>query len=61
MESWRRALNGDALPWLLEEDTPAVRHLALRWLLDEPEDTERQGSPSKWVTLGACRVLKAVL
>jgi hypothetical protein len=38
MESWRRALNGDPLPWLLETETPAVRHLALRWLLDEPED-----------------------
>jgi hypothetical protein len=34
---WRDALNGDPLPWLLEEETPAVRHLALRWLLDEPE------------------------
>jgi len=31
-------LRGDPLPWLLEEDTPAVRHLALRLLLDEPED-----------------------
>jgi hypothetical protein len=36
-ENWRRALNGDPLPWLLDEETPAVRHLALRWLLDEPE------------------------
>ena len=38
MESWRSALNGDPLPWLLDGETPAVRHLALRWLLDEPED-----------------------
>ena len=38
MEAWRRALNGEPLPWLLEGDTPAVRHLTLRWLLDEPED-----------------------
>jgi hypothetical protein len=38
-ESWRRALKGDPLPWLLEEETPAVRHLALRWLLDEAEDS----------------------
>lgn len=38
MESWRSTLNGDPLPWLLDEETPAVRHLALRWLLDEPED-----------------------
>jgi len=36
--SWRDHLRGDPLPWLLERDTPAVRHLALRWLLDEPED-----------------------
>jgi hypothetical protein len=35
---WRRALNGDPLPWLLERDTPAVRHLALRLLLDEPAE-----------------------
>lgn len=38
MEAWREALSGDPLPWLLEKDTPAVRHLALRSLLDEPED-----------------------
>lgn len=31
---WRDLLNGDPLPWLLEENTPAVRHLALRQLLD---------------------------
>jgi hypothetical protein len=36
-ENWRQALRGDPLPWLLDEDTPAVRHLALRWLMDEPE------------------------
>lgn len=39
MEGWRRALNGDPLPWLLEEEAPAVRHTALRWLLDEPADS----------------------
>jgi hypothetical protein len=37
-DEWRRELRGDALDWLLERDTPAVRHLALRTLLDEPED-----------------------
>lgn len=37
-DGWRSALKGDPLPWLLERETPAVRHLALRWLLDEPED-----------------------
>lgn len=38
MTAWLRLLNGDPLPWLLGEETPAVRHLALRQLLDEPED-----------------------
>jgi hypothetical protein len=38
MDTWRNLLNADPVPWLLERDTPAVRHLALRWLLDEPED-----------------------
>ena len=38
MEGWRSALNGDPLDWLLERDMPSVRHLALRWLLHEPDD-----------------------
>jgi len=38
VEAWRDALRGDPLPWLLERDDPAVRHLALRHLMDEPED-----------------------
>jgi hypothetical protein len=38
MGSWRSALNGDPLPWLLEQDTPAVRHMALRLLVGEPAD-----------------------
>lgn len=37
-QGWRSTLRADPLPWLLEDDTPAVRHLALRELLDEPED-----------------------
>ena len=41
MEAWRAALRGDPLPWLLEQETPAVRHLALRRLLDEPEDAPK--------------------
>jgi hypothetical protein len=32
-KDWRRQLRGDPLPWLLDPDTPAVRHLALRDLL----------------------------
>jgi len=116
MTTWTRRLKHDPLPWLLEEDTPAIRHLALRQLLDQPENTpdvrharaaamqadpiaailaaqhpdgfwvkpgpgyapkyrgtvwqvifldqlvdiDQQGQLSKWVTLRACAVLKAV-
>ena len=35
---WTSQLKGDPIPWLLAEDTPAVRHLALRQLLDQPAD-----------------------
>jgi hypothetical protein len=38
MATWQATLKGDPLPWLLEDATPAVRHLALRQLLDRPED-----------------------
>ena len=38
MGSWRDSLRGDPLPWLLDEATPAVRHLALRGLLGRPPD-----------------------
>jgi hypothetical protein len=38
VEAWRDALRGDPLPWLLERDHPAVRHLALLHLLDEPPE-----------------------
>jgi len=38
MEDWVKALKGDPRPWLLEEETPAVRHMALRVLEDRPED-----------------------
>lgn len=27
MEAWRTALRGDPLPWLLDRETPAIRHL----------------------------------
>ena len=36
--TWTATLNGDPLPWLLAEDTPAVRQMALRHLLDRPVD-----------------------
>lgn len=34
--SWLDQLNGDSLAWLLENDEPGVRYLALRDLLDRP-------------------------
>jgi hypothetical protein len=38
MANWIHMLKDDPVPWLLEENTPAVRHLALRQLLDQPEN-----------------------
>jgi len=38
LDAWRSALRGDPVPWLLEQQDPAIRHLALRELLDERED-----------------------
>ena len=38
MAGWLDALNDDPHPWLLDEGAPAVRHLALRGLLDRPAD-----------------------
>lgn len=36
--SWQDQLNGDSLSWLLEPDSPGVRYLALRDLLDYAQD-----------------------
>jgi len=38
MVSWTAALNADPLSWLLEDANPAVRHAALRQLLDRAYD-----------------------
>jgi hypothetical protein len=38
MPGWTAALRADPLDWLLEPDEPAVRHQALRQLLDRPAD-----------------------
>jgi hypothetical protein len=38
MMSWTDHLEGDPLPWLLAEDTPAVRAATLQRLLDRPVD-----------------------
>ena len=56
MATWLRMLRGDPLPWLLDEDTPAVRHLALRQLLDQPEDSP-EALPCAW---GAIKGLLAL-
>ncbi len=34
--SWQDQLNGDSLAWLLEPDSPGVRYLALRDLMERP-------------------------
>lgn len=36
--AWQDQLNGDSLSWLLEEESPGVRYLAQRDLLDAPAD-----------------------
>src|SRR5690242_3810683 len=36
--SWQNQLDGDPLAWLLAPDSPGVRYLALRDLLDMPSD-----------------------
>jgi hypothetical protein len=36
--SWKQALNEDPLPWLLDNEAPAVRHLALQELAGLPSD-----------------------
>ena len=38
MAGWIDRLNGDPLPWLLDESMPAVRHVAMRTLLDRAAD-----------------------
>jgi hypothetical protein len=37
--AWQDQLNDDPLPWLLEPESPGVRYLALRDLLDTPADS----------------------
>ena len=38
MESWKSYLNSDPIEWLLEEDNPSVRYLALRDLVNLNEN-----------------------
>jgi hypothetical protein len=46
--SWTSQLRGDSISWLLETDSPGVRYLALRDLLDlQPEDSELKSGRKK--------------
>lgn len=38
--SWKEQLKGDPLNWLLETDSPGVRYLAMRDLLDYPPEAD---------------------
>ncbi len=38
--TWQNQLKGDSLSWLLESDSPGVRYLALRDLVDDVEEAE---------------------
>jgi len=38
LDRWSGRLGDDPLPWLLDDEQPAVRHRALRELLDKPAD-----------------------
>lgn len=39
--SWQNQLRGDSVRWLMESDSPAVRYLTLRDVLDTPPDDTR--------------------
>jgi hypothetical protein len=44
--SWRKQLNGDPLPWLLETNSPGARYLALRDLVDGVRPAELKSARS---------------
>jgi len=51
--NWQSQLKGNPIEWLLEPENPGVRYLALRDLLDSPdEDTELIAARHKAHTLG---------
>lgn len=41
MPSWKSLLNADPVEWLLEPDNPSVRYLALKEILERPEDDKQ--------------------
>ena len=56
---WRKSLNDDPLPWLLETDNPSVRYFALTDLLDRPPDDPDVVSAK--AAINASRPVKAIL
>ncbi len=43
--AWQEQIKGDTLTWLLDADSPSVRHLTLRDLLERPpDDAERKAA-----------------
>ncbi len=45
--TWQNQLKDDSLTWLLERDSPNVRYLALRYLMDYPMDNKELFSARK--------------
>jgi hypothetical protein len=45
---WIDNLRGNPLPWLLDDDAPPVRHLALPLLLDAPPDDPEVVAARRW-------------
>lgn len=39
MASWKKSLNGDPLPWLLDPENPSVRYWTLVDILEQPADS----------------------
>jgi len=47
MGTWRARLNGDPTAWLLDDAEPAVRHWALRELLDRHDHRDPIAHPDQ--------------
>jgi hypothetical protein len=60
--TWQNSLNGDPVPWLLEEDDPGVRYLALRDLCGlAPDDPQLAAARTIAHTRGPIvRILEAM-
>jgi len=60
--AWVSVLNGDPVPWLLDENNPCVRYRTMTELLDRPaDDTEvRSTAEAAWQYPPAAALLKAL-